>query len=163
MSKPSSTLSQPSPLLLRKCRIALAAAGVPESEANEKAVVLATMVAAAVTAAPSPDMTIPQVGAYRNESNSTIQRKMRPSPPGDTGGTGKPVYESYLSGPDKRLITRESVEIDRSVCLLMGPRFDQGGKRGRPKKALESAAAPDRGPSDDRGGEAPPEAEKPTD
>jgi hypothetical protein len=140
---------QPSPSLLRKCRIALMAAGLPESEADEKAVELAAMVETALKDAPSPDMHVPEVSRYRSESDSTTQRKMRSG-----------AYESYLSGSDIRLVTRESVEIDRGVYLLLGPRFDQGGKRGRPKKALESAAAAEGGLSDDRGGEAPPEAEK---
>lgn len=118
------TVSQPSPSLLRKCRIALMAAGLPESVADEKAVELAAMVEAALQAAPSPDMRVPQVSRYRNESSSTTQRKMRSG-----------AYDSYLSGPDMRLVTRESVEIDCGACLLLGPRFDQGGKRGRPRKA----------------------------
>ena len=79
----------------------------------------------ALSAAQSPDMTIAEVKAYRKESDSTVQRKMR-------NGT----YDSYLSGSDKRLVKRESVERDREYCLELGPRFDQGGKRGRPKKAL---------------------------
>jgi hypothetical protein len=123
----ASTAPIASPSLLRKCRIALLAAGLKESEADEKAVELAAMVEAALEAAPSPDMRVPQVSRYRNESSSTTQRKMRSG-----------AYDSYLSGPDMRLVTRESVEIDRGVCLLLGPRFDQGGKRGRPKKALEN-------------------------
>jgi hypothetical protein len=73
------------------------------------------------------------------------------------------AYDSYLSGPDMRLVTRESVEIDRGVCLLMGPRFDQGGKRGRPKKVAGIPAAAEGGLSDDRGAMASPEAEKPPD
>jgi hypothetical protein len=124
---PASTAPIASPSLLRKCRIALLAAGLHESEADEKAVELAAMVEAALEAAPSPDMRVPQVSRYRNESASTTQRKMRSG-----------AYDSYLSGSDMRLVTRESVEIDRGVYLLLGPRFDQGGKRGRPKKALES-------------------------
>ena len=78
-----------------------------------------------LSSAQSPDMTIAEVKAYRKESDSTVQRKMR-------NGT----YDSYLSGSDKRLVKRESVERDREYCLELGPRFDQGGKRGRPKKAL---------------------------
>ena len=88
---------------------------------------LASELAAALSSAQSPDMTIAEVKAYRKESDSTVQRKMR-------NGT----YDSYLSGSDKRLVKRESVERDREYCLELGPRFDQGGKRGRPKKALES-------------------------
>jgi hypothetical protein len=120
----TSTAPIASPSLLHKCRVALLAAGLPESEADEKVIELAAMVEAKLEAAPSPDMTVTQVGRYRNESDSTVQRKLR---------SGE--YESYLSGRDKRLVTRESVEIDRGVCLLLGPRFDQGGKRGRPRKA----------------------------
>jgi hypothetical protein len=146
------TASQSSPSLLRKCRIALVAAGLPESEADEKAVELAATVQAALEAAPSPDMRVQQVSRYRNESSSTTQRKMRWG-----------VYDSYLSGPDMRLVTRASVEIDRGVCLLLGPRFDQGGKRGRPKKALESLTEAQGDPRAGRGGEAPPEADKPAD
>jgi len=86
---------------------------------------LASELAAALSSAQSPDMTIAEVKAYRKESDSTVQRKMR-------NGT----YDSYLSGSDKRLVKRESVERDREHCLELGPRFDQGGKRGRPKKAL---------------------------
>jgi hypothetical protein len=137
-----------SPSLLRKCRVALLAAGMPESEADEKAAELAATVEAALKDAPSPDMRVPEVSRYRNESPSTTQRKMRLR-----------IYESYLSGPDMRLCTRESVEVDRGVCLLLGPRFDQGGKRGRPKKAAGIPAAAEGGLSD----EAPPEAEKPPD
>ena len=131
---PASTAPIVSPSLLGKCRIALLAAGLPESEADEKAIELAAMVEAALEAAPSPDMRVPQVSRYRNESSSTTQRKMRSG-----------AYDSYLSGPDMRLITRESVEIDRGVCLLLGPRFDQGGKRGRPKKVAGIPAAPKEG------------------
>jgi hypothetical protein len=149
---PASTAPIASPSLLRKCRIALLAAGLQESEADEKAVELAAMVEAALEAAPSPDMRVPQVSRYRNESSSTTQRKMRSG-----------AYDSYLSGPDMRLVTRESVEIDRGVCLLLGPRFDQGGKRGRPKKAAGIPATADGGLSEDRGATAPPQAEKPPD
>jgi hypothetical protein len=113
---------------------------------------LMTKLSTALSPGPSPDMTVGEVMAFRRESRSTVERKMRAG-----------VYQSYLSGLDKRLITCTSVEADRQRCLDLGARFDQGGKRGRPRKALESAAAPERGPSDDRGGEAPPEAEKPTD
>jgi hypothetical protein len=123
----------PAPDLQRKCHAALLAAGMPASEADEKAVELVVMVEAALKAAPSPDMTVAQIGLYRNESDSTVQRKMR---------SGE--YESYLSGRDKRLATRESVEIDRGVCLLLGPRFDQGSRRGRPRKALTA-------PTEDQG------------
>ena len=129
--------------LLRKCRIALLAVGLPESEADEKAIELAAMVEAALEAAPSPDMRVPQVSRYRNESSSTTQRKMRSG-----------AYDSYLSGPDMRLVTRESVEIDRGVCLLLGPRFDQGGKRGRPRKARVGPIQAEGGPSSGRGAEA---------
>jgi hypothetical protein len=99
--------------------------------ASELAAALPTRLMAklsdALSSAQSPDMTIAEVKAYRKESDSTVQRKMR-------NGT----YDSYLSGSDKRLVKRESVERDREYCLELGPRFDQGGKRGRPKKALES-------------------------
>ena len=147
---PASTAPIAAPSLLRKCRIALLAAGLQESEADDKAVELAAMVEAALEAAPSPDMRVPQVSRYRNESSSTTQRKMRLG-----------SYDSYLSGPDMRLVTRESVEIDRGVCLLLGPRFDHGGKRGRPRKVRVGPIQAEGGLPDDRGVEAPPEAEKP--
>jgi hypothetical protein len=86
---------------------------------------LMTALSTALSTKSTPDMTIPEVMAYRRESKSTVERKMR-------AGT----YESYLSGLDKRLVTRASVEADRQSNLDLGPRFDQGGKRGRPKKAL---------------------------
>jgi hypothetical protein len=124
----SSTVPIASPSLLRKSRIALLATGLPESEADEKAVELAAMVEAALKVAPSPDMLVPEVSRYRKESPSTTQRKLRSRD-----------YGSYLSGSDKRLVTRESVEIDRGACLLMGPRFDHGGKRGRPKRPKKAA------------------------
>jgi hypothetical protein len=149
---PTSTAPITSPSLLRKCRVALLAAGVPESDADEKAAELAATVEAALKDAPSPDMHVPEVSRYRNESDSTTQRKMRSS-----------AYESYLSGSDIRLVTRESVEIDRGACLLLGPRFDQGGKRGRPKKAGGIPAGAEGGLSDDRGATTPPEVEKPPD
>ena len=148
---PASTASIASPSLLGKCRIALLAAGLQESEADEKAVELAAMVEAALEAAPSPDMRVPQVSRYRNESSSTTQRKMRSG-----------AYDSYLSGPDMRLVTRESVEIDRGVCLLLGPRFDQGGKRGRPRKARVGMIQAQGGPSSGRGAEALPWPEGPS-
>jgi hypothetical protein len=100
-----------------------------EDEAAGKALTLAASVEAALRNAPSPDMTVPAVGLYRNESSSQTQRKMRSS-----------IYESYLSGTDKRLITRESVEIDRGVCLMLGPRFE-GSPRGRPRKSQEEYRA----------------------
>ena len=128
---PASTASIASPSLSRKCRIALLRAGLQESEADEKAVELAAMVEAALEAAPSPDMRVPQVSRYRNESSSTTQRKMRSG-----------AYDSYLSGPDMRLVTRESVEIDRGVCLLMGPRFDQAASAGAQRRRLESRQEP---------------------
>jgi hypothetical protein len=141
---------QPSSNRLRKCRVALLAAGVPESEADEKAAELAATVEAALKDAPSPDMHVPEVSRYRNQSDSTTQRKMRSG-----------AYESYLSGSDIRLVTRESVEIDRGVCLLLGPRFDQGGKRGRPRKARVGPIQAQGGPSSGRGAEAPSGAEEP--
>jgi hypothetical protein len=109
-----------------KCRARLERVGMPEDEAVEKAATLAAMVEAALKASVSPDMTVPEAAPYRSESVSQTQRKMRSG-----------AYESYLSGTDKRLITRESVEIDRGACLLLGPRFD-GSPRGRPRKAQES-------------------------
>jgi hypothetical protein len=112
---------------------------------------LMTALSTALSPVPSPDMTVDEVMSFRRESRSTVERKMRAG-----------VYESYLSGLDKRLITRASVEADRQRCLDLGARFDQGGRRGRPRKALECAAAAEGGLSDDRGGEARPEAEKPT-
>jgi hypothetical protein len=127
-------LSTIPPNRLRKYYAALIAAGMPETEAGEKAVELAVMVETALAAAPSPDMKVAQVAVYRNESSATTQRKLRPTPDPAGGPDKPPVYESYLSGADLRLITRESVEIDRGVCLLLGPRFDQS-KRGAPKKA----------------------------
>jgi hypothetical protein len=148
--KLTTALPTVSPSLLRKCRMALLAAGLPESEADEKAIELAAMVEAALEAAPSPDMRVPQVSRYRNESSSTTQRKMRAG-----------AYNSYLSGPDMRLITRESVEIDRGVCLLLGPRFDQGGKRGRPRKARVGPIQAQGGTSSGRGAEARSGAEEP--
>ena len=72
---------QPSPSLLRKCRIALLAADLPECEAGEKSIELAAMVT-------SPDMRVAEVSRYRNESSATTQRKLRLN-----------AYESYLSGP----------------------------------------------------------------
>jgi hypothetical protein len=113
---------------------------------------LMTALSTALSPGPSPDMTVDEVMAFRRESRSTVERKMRAG-----------VYQSYLSGLDKRLITRASVEADRQRCLDLGARFDQGGKRGRPRKALESAAAAEGGLSDDRGAEARLDAEKPTD
>jgi hypothetical protein len=146
----ASTAPIASPSLMRKCRIALLAAGLQEGEADEKVVELAAMVEAALEAAPSPDMRVQQVSRYRNESSSTTQRKMRSR-----------AYDSYLSGPDMRLVTRESVEIDRGVCLLLGPRFDQGGKRGRPRKARVGPVQAQGGPSSGIGAEAPYGAEEP--
>ena len=58
LSTALATVSQPSPFLLHKCRIALMAAGMPESERGEKAVELAAMVKAALEGAPSPDMRV---------------------------------------------------------------------------------------------------------
>lgn len=106
LSTALATVSQPSPSLLRKCRIALIAAGLPESEADQKAVELAAMVEAALEAAPSPDMRVQQVSRYRNESSSTTQRKMRSG-----------AYDSYLSGRDMRLVTsRASRSTAGSAC-----------------------------------------------
>ena len=113
---------------------------------------LMTALSTALSTQSTPDMTVPEVMAYRRESKSTVERKMR-------AGT----YESYLSGKDKRLVTRASVEADRQSNLDLGPRFDQGGKRGRPTKTLESAAAAEGGLSDDGGGGGALEAETPTD
>jgi hypothetical protein len=79
----------------------------------------------------SPDMTPKEVSAFRHESDSTTQRKMR-------DGT----YDSYLSGNDKRLITRESVLRDREACLAAGPRFGEGphGRRPQPLEELAEEA-----------------------
>ena len=62
----------------------------------------------------SPDMTVAEVAAYRRESPTVVQRKMRSG-----------VYVSYRNG-DRRLITRESVLADRARCLAEGPQFGRG-------------------------------------
>jgi hypothetical protein len=67
-----------SPSLLRKCRIAVLAAGLPESEADEKAVELAAMVEAALEAAPSPDM---RVRAGTRNKQGPAGRVAQKSPP----------------------------------------------------------------------------------
>jgi hypothetical protein len=99
--------------MARQLRVfnALVAAGAPP----DRAAAVAAMIFASQPAAASidsPDMTVAEVAAYRHESFSTVQRKMRAG-----------VYVSYRSGPDKRLITRESVLKDREVCLAAGPGF----------------------------------------
>ena len=109
---------------LRALREALVAAGAPEDKATKAA----AEVIASIPSAPveSPDMTPKEVSAYRHEADSTTQRKMR-------DGT----YDSYLSGNDKRLITRESVLRDREVCLAAGPRFGEGPHSRRPQPLEE--------------------------
>jgi hypothetical protein len=100
--------------VLRAVQEALVAAGAPAEKATEVAVTLVSSFEPKHPPAQieSPDMTPKEVGAYRRESASTVQRKMRLG-----------VYRSYLSGPDKRLITRESVLADRETCLAAGPQF----------------------------------------
>jgi hypothetical protein len=117
---------------LRALRDALAAAGAPEDKAAKA---VAELIASVVKAPPAPvecpDMTPKEVSAFRHESDSTTQRKMR-------DGT----YDSYLSGNDKRLITRESVLRDREACLAAGPRFGEGphGRRPQPLEELVEEA-----------------------
>jgi hypothetical protein len=115
---------------LRALREALVAAGAPEDKAAKA---VAELIVSVVKAPPapveSPDMTPKEVSAFRHESDSTTQRKMR-------DGT----YDSYLSGNDKRLITRESVLRDREACLARGPRFGEVLAR-RPAQPLEEARA----------------------
>jgi hypothetical protein len=115
--------------MARQLRVfnALVAAGAPPDKAAAVAATLFAPQLAAVLTESSPDMTPAEVGAFRRESPSTVQRKMRLG-----------VYVSYRSG-DKRLITRESVEADRNACLAAGPSFGLHTK-GAPK--IGSAAAP---------------------
>ena len=112
---------------LRALREALVAAGAPEDKATKAA----AEVIASIPSAPvdSPDMTIEEVVVFRRESASTVQRKMRSG-----------AYDSYLSGNDKRLITRESVLRDREACLARGPRFGEVLPT-RPAQPLEEARA----------------------
>jgi hypothetical protein len=101
------------------------------------------------TAFASPDLTVEETMAFRKESRSTVERKMRNG-----------AYVSYKSGNDTRLVTRESVEADRARCLALGPRFGESpiGGRGRPKKALAEAQE---GPCAGRQGKSPPGTEDP--
>jgi hypothetical protein len=112
---------------LRAVQEALVAAGAPADKAAEVAVALLSNCEPKDPPAQieSPDMTPKEVGAYRRESASTVQRKMRLG-----------IYRSYLSGHDKRLITRESVLADREACLARGPRFGEV-QPGRPAQPLE--------------------------
>ena len=116
---------------LRALREALVAAGAPEDKATKAA----AEVIASIPSAPvdSPDMTIEEVVVFRRESASTVQRKMRSG-----------AYDSYLSGNDKRLITRESVLRDREACLARGPRFGEvppGQPAQPPEDLVEEARA----------------------
>jgi hypothetical protein len=100
---------------LHAFREALVAAGVPMAVVAKAVAELANRLTELPAASvESPDMTPKEVGAYRRESPSTVQRKMRAG-----------VYRSYLSGADKRLITRESVEADRDACLAAGSGFSE--------------------------------------
>ena len=76
----------------------------------------------------SPDMTVAEVAAYRRESPTVVQRKMRWG-----------VYVSYRNG-DRRLITRESVLADRARCLAEGPQFGRDSPRLQKLRPRESAA-----------------------
>ena len=76
----------------------------------------------------SPDMTVAEVAAYRRESPTVVQRKMRSG-----------VYVSYRNG-DRRLITRESVLADRARCLAEGPQFGRDSPRLQKLRPRESAA-----------------------
>jgi hypothetical protein len=97
---------------LRALHEALVAAGAPADKAAKAAAAIVSELKAAPAPVVSPDMTVEEVGVYRRESPSTVQRKMRSG-----------VYKSYRSGSDKRLITRESVEADREACLAAGSGF----------------------------------------
>jgi hypothetical protein len=120
---------------LRALREALVAAGAPEDKATKMAAALVSSIElrAATVPVESPDMSIAEVAIFRHESPSTVQRKMR---------TG--AYVSYLSGNDKRLITRESVLRDREACLARGPRFGEvppGQPAQPPEDLVEEARA----------------------
>jgi hypothetical protein len=100
-----------------RLREALVAAGAPEDKAIEAVKALVAFVkpeAAPPMQIESPDMTVGEVCAFRRESQSTVIRKMKLG-----------VYRSYRSGPDKRLITRDSVIADRDACLARGSGFDE--------------------------------------
>jgi hypothetical protein len=78
---------------------------------------------------PSPDMTVPEVMAFRHESAATVFRKIR---------NGN--YRSHKNG-DTRLIELASVIADRDACIARGPQLAPlRGKRGRPKKIAAPAA-----------------------
>jgi hypothetical protein len=123
---------------LRALREALVSAGAPEDKAAKAVAELIASLVKAPAPVESPDMTPKEVSIFRHESDSTTQRKMRDR-----------TYDSYLSGNDKRLITRESVLRDREACLAAGPRFGETRRlgeeaspeatkrrRGRPRKAV---------------------------
>jgi hypothetical protein len=77
----------------------------------------------------SPDATIPDVMAYRRESERTVFRKIADG-----------VYTARKNRGNT-LITWESVDADRGACLARGrPARPATGKRrvGRPKKAREA-------------------------